>query len=227
MGYRSMDEIIGRSELLSQMPEPLAKTSGLDLTVMTAAAVPSPLTSAAPLLSSARRALPVKTNGRVLDDEILAMPGVSAAIASGGSVAVDVAIVNVDRSTCARVAGQIAKRYGDAGFTGKARGLPSPPLQRRIKEASKHRVSPRFHRHISPLPRQVALNFSGSAGQSFAAFVLGGMEVHLVGEANDYVGKGMAGGVVSIVPPPASKFTPGDAILVRPRSGQPAERTAL
>lgn len=42
----------------------------------------------------------------------------------------------------------------------------------------------------------------GSAGQSFACFVVSGMDVKLVGEANDYVGKGMAGGDVTIVPPP-------------------------
>ena len=40
------------------------------------------------------------------------------------------------------------------------------------------------------------------------------MEVHLVGEANDYVGKGMAGGDISIVPPPGTRFVAGDAILV-------------
>lgn len=61
---------------------------------------------------------------------------------------------------------------------------------------------------------KVHLNFEGSAGQSFGAFVLGGMSVHLVGEANDYVGKGMAGGEISIVPPPDSPFNAGEAILV-------------
>ena len=42
----------------------------------------------------------------------------------------------------------------------------------------------------------------GSAGQSFACFMVAGMKVKLVGEANDYVGKGIAGGEVVIVPPP-------------------------
>ena len=60
----------------------------------------------------------------------------------------------------------------------------------------------------------VSLRFRGSAGQSFGAFVLSGLSVHLTGEANDYVGKGMAGGEIVIVPPPDSKFAPGEAILV-------------
>ena len=49
---------------------------------------------------------------------------------------------------------------------------------------------------------RLQLLLRGSAGQSFACFVVAGMDVKLVGEANDYVGKGMAGGDVTIVPPP-------------------------
>ncbi len=51
---------------------------------------------------------------------------------------------------------------------------------------------------------RLQLNLSGSAGQSFACFLVEGMVVRLVGEANDYVGKGMAGGDVTIVPPPGA-----------------------
>nr|YP_010155888.1 ferredoxin-dependent glutamate synthase [Cumathamnion serrulatum]QQY85238.1 ferredoxin-dependent glutamate synthase [Cumathamnion serrulatum] len=45
-------------------------------------------------------------------------------------------------------------------------------------------------------------NFSGVAGQSFGAFISSGMYLHLIGEANDYVGKGMNGGEIIICPPP-------------------------
>lgn len=54
----------------------------------------------------------------------------------------------------------------------------------------------------------------GSAGQSFGSFLVKGMHVNVVGEANDYVGKGMAGGSISIVPPPGTVFAPEDASLV-------------
>ncbi|CAA9224523.1 MAG: Glutamate synthase [NADPH] large chain [uncultured Acidimicrobiales bacterium] len=51
-------------------------------------------------------------------------------------------------------------------------------------------------------PRGTArVRFDGSAGQSFGAFLTAGAELHLVGEANDYVGKGMGGGRVVITPP--------------------------
>ena len=54
----------------------------------------------------------------------------------------------------------------------------------------------------SAVPRGVArVRFDGSAGQSFGAFLTYGMQLELVGEANDYVGKGMAGGRIVIRPP--------------------------
>ena len=47
-----------------------------------------------------------------------------------------------------------------------------------------------------------SLDLRGSGGQSFGCFLAGGVEVKLTGEANDYIGKGMAGGELVIVPPP-------------------------
>jgi len=51
-------------------------------------------------------------------------------------------------------------------------------------------------------PGRAVVRFEGEAGQSFGAFLAHGVDLHLVGEANDYVGKGMAGGRLAIVPPP-------------------------
>jgi glutamate synthase (ferredoxin) len=61
---------------------------------------------------------------------------------------------------------------------------------------------------------QININLRGSAGQSCGCFLAGGIIVKLVGEANDYVGKGMAGGEISIVPPEASTFAPENASIV-------------
>ena len=60
----------------------------------------------------------------------------------------------------------------------------------------------------------IDLDLHGSAGQSFACFLVGGIRVKLSGEANDYVGKGMAGGEVVIVPPPGTTFDPATASIV-------------
>ncbi|MGV6850552.1 MAG: glutamate synthase large subunit [bacterium] len=52
----------------------------------------------------------------------------------------------------------------------------------------------------------VDLYFSGTAGQSFGGFNAGGLRLHLTGDANDYVGKGMAGGRIVLTPPLKSQF---------------------
>ena len=52
----------------------------------------------------------------------------------------------------------------------------------------------------------VKLNFTGVAGQSFGAWNAGGLELRLEGDANDYVGKGMAAGKIVIYPPRGSEF---------------------
>ncbi|MAS95947.1 MAG: glutamate synthase large subunit [Verrucomicrobiales bacterium] len=54
------------------------------------------------------------------------------------------------------------------------------------------------------------LSFEGSAGQSFATFICGGIRITLTGEANDYVGKGMAGGEIIIKPPKERSFNPSE-----------------
>jgi glutamate synthase (ferredoxin) len=60
---------------------------------------------------------------------------------------------------------------------------------------------------------QLDLTLKGAAGQSFGAFVLQGMNVRLVGEANDYVGKGLNGGRLTVVPP-AGGHNPGSQVIL-------------
>jgi glutamate synthase (NADPH/NADH) large chain len=57
------------------------------------------------------------------------------------------------------------------------------------------------------LPDQTLnVKFKGSAGQSFGAFLAHGVHFHLEGEANDYLGKGLSGGRISLTPPAGSPF---------------------
>lgn len=60
----------------------------------------------------------------------------------------------------------------------------------------------------------INLNLTGSGGQSFGVFLAGGINAKLVGEANDYVGKGMAGGELVIVPPADAGFVAESASIV-------------
>ncbi len=60
----------------------------------------------------------------------------------------------------------------------------------------------------------ITFRFKGTAGQSFGVWNAGGLNLHLEGDANDYVGKGMTGGKVSIVPPAGSPFETQHSAIV-------------
>jgi glutamate synthase (ferredoxin) len=60
----------------------------------------------------------------------------------------------------------------------------------------------------------VRLHFRGSAGQSFGAFMPPGMTLSLEGDANDYVGKGLSGGKIAVLPPREAGFAAEDNIIV-------------
>ena len=60
----------------------------------------------------------------------------------------------------------------------------------------------------------VRINFSGSAGQSFGAFLAKGISLNLKGDTNDYFGKGMSGGRIVVSPDPDSTFIPEENIII-------------
>ncbi len=59
----------------------------------------------------------------------------------------------------------------------------------------------------------ISIHFTGAAGQSFGAFLAAGLSLHLEGDANDYLGKGMSGGRIVVVPPRGSAFKPGENVI--------------
>ncbi|MDR0424509.1 MAG: glutamate synthase large subunit [Clostridiales Family XIII bacterium] len=60
----------------------------------------------------------------------------------------------------------------------------------------------------------IRLRFDGSAGQSFGAFLIKGVELTLYGDSNDHVGKGLSGGRIIVRPPEGAAFEPGDNIII-------------
>jgi glutamate synthase domain-containing protein 2/glutamate synthase domain-containing protein 1/glutamate synthase domain-containing protein 3 len=60
----------------------------------------------------------------------------------------------------------------------------------------------------------IAVKLTGSAGQSFGAFLAPGVSIELEGEANDYVGKGLSGGVLSVHPPDASAYVASENVII-------------
>ncbi len=172
LGVASLDELIGRNELLAPRQVALAKTSAVDLSCLLD---PLPASADRSWLAQASEA---HSNGPILEDRLLADAELMAAIDGHGHADRSLAIINTDRSVGARLAGEIAARHGNKGFRG-----------------------------------QLDLRFEGAAGQSFGAFLLQGMNLHLVGDANDYVGKGMNGGCISVVPH-AGGIDPGSQVIL-------------
>ncbi len=63
-------------------------------------------------------------------------------------------------------------------------------------------------------PGSIRFTLHGSAGQSFGAWLAPGIELTLLGDANDYVGKGLSGGVLAVRPPDGSGFVAEDNVIV-------------
>ncbi len=173
LGVRSLDDIIGRSDLLQRREgASLTKTAAVNLDCLTM--LPDTRTERSWLQHET-----VHSNGPVFDDQLLADPDIQAALNRQTQVEKSFDVMNTDRAVGARVAGAIATQYGNTGFQGK-----------------------------------ITLNLKGSAGQSFGAFNLPGMILKLTGEANDYVGKGMHGGEIVVLPPAESPFAAADNVII-------------
>ncbi len=165
LGVRSIDELIGRTELL-EMNEAIKhwKSKGLDYSKLLA----KPQVDA----TVKTRCCIAQDHGvdKVLDRKLieLARP----ALERKEKVVIDLPLKNSDRTVCTMLSGEVAKRYGRDG-------LPEGTI---------------------------VINFTGYAGQSFGAFLSPGIELTLTGEANDYVGKGMAGGRIVVKPRPGTTY---------------------
>jgi glutamate synthase domain-containing protein 3 len=91
--------------------------------------------------------------------------------------------------------------------------LPIKNTHRTVGAMLSGEISRRYGSKGLP-PDTIRFQFTGSAGQSFGAFLAPGVTLTLEGDANDYVGKGLSGGRIVIYPPRASSFVPEDNILV-------------
>jgi glutamate synthase (NADPH/NADH) large chain len=72
----------------------------------------------------------------------------------------------------------------------------------------------RLHGNQGMAAAPITFRFKGTAGQSFGVWNAGGLNLYLEGDANDYVGKGMTGGKVTIVPPGGSPFETQHSAIV-------------
>ncbi|EKP94193.1 glutamate synthase-related protein [Thermaerobacter subterraneus] len=205
LGYRSLDEVIGRADLLMQKPASLPRAERIDLSGLLVPAAPvaaaNGAVGAAPTAGSSAPARPAGAPGTAAADEpapalrrLQLRNPLPEDDNLGRRIAAELepyierrrpvrrsyTIRNTDRTVGATVAWAIARRYGD-------QGLP---------------------------PGTLHLSFRGVAGQSFGAFCISGLHLELTGLANDYVGKGMAGGEIVIRPEPGTPADPARNVLV-------------
>jgi glutamate synthase (ferredoxin) len=169
LGARTLDEIIGRSDLLHQVPTGVPEADTLDLTPLLAR-VDSPGDPIRYIGEPNDRAPVSELNRRLVEDVFG-----RAAPVDGAQVppsVLEYAIANHDRTFGATLSGEIARRFGVAG-------LPAGTITVMLR---------------------------GSAGQSFGAFLAPGVRLLLHGEANDYVGKGMAGGEIVVRPDERARY---------------------
>ena len=91
--------------------------------------------------------------------------------------------------------------------------LPIVNTNRTVGTILSHELVKKWGEHGLP-DGTVQVNFTGSAGQSFGAFLAGGVTLELEGDANDYVGKGLSGGKIIVYPPRESSFVAEDNLLI-------------
>ena len=91
--------------------------------------------------------------------------------------------------------------------------MPIRNRNRAVGATLSHEISKRYGEDGLP-PDTLRVDFTGSAGQSFGAFLAKGVHFALQGDANDYFGKGLSGGRLVATPPPSATFVPEDNIII-------------
>ncbi len=173
LGYRSINELIGRRDLLDMRGAvDHWKASNIDLSRLFA---PIEAADGVALYNCEQQDHRLE---RALDKQLIEQT--KDAIENGTPLSIEMPIRNINRTVGAMMSGEIAKRHGHAG-------LPEDTI------------------HVK---------FTGNAGQSFGAWLAHGVSLELVGDANDYVGKGLSGGRISIYPSPKSPVNPEENIIV-------------
>lgn len=172
MGFRKLDEVIGRTDLLVRKPsDGVHKHDLLDFSRILYFPTAFQDRALYHVADSLHEMGAVK-DLQLIEDARPALEGKQDLLLS-------YPIVNTDRSVGAMLSGVIAQQYGETG-------LPEQALK---------------------------IRFKGSAGQSFGAFLVHGVEFRLEGDTNDYLGKGLSGGRIVVVPPVRADFKPEENII--------------
>jgi glutamate synthase (NADPH/NADH) large chain len=173
LGFRTMDEMIGRMDRLDAKDAiDHWKAKGLDFSKIFVKP------QAAPGVAVYNSETQDHGLDKALDNKLieLAMP----ALENKTPVSIEMPVRNVNRTVGAMLSGEVARRYGHAGLADDT----------------------------------IHITMSGTAGQSFGAWLAKGVTLDLSGDANDYVGKGMSGGRIVVRPSPESPLVPEQNIII-------------
>ena len=122
-------------------------------------------------------------------------------IETGGEIDLDYPIRNTNRAVGAMLSGHIEWL--------RSQKLHEAAAIKQTQEVSEDSLLTTANTHQPT----INVKFKGSAGQSFGAFLVNGINFKLEGEANDYVAKGLSGGRISILPPARSNFNAEENII--------------
>ena len=174
LGYRSLREMVGHSQVLKPRAELNNhwKASRLDFTDVLMQAEGGPGVGVCKLMEQDHGI------AEAYDNTLIA--ACRNAIDKQEPVSLSLPIRNVHRTVGGMLAGEVARVHGP-------KGLPAGTIR---------------------------IAFQGSAGQSFGAFLTEGVEFSLEGDSNDYLGKGLSGGVVSVRPLPGATFHAEENIII-------------
>jgi glutamate synthase (NADPH/NADH) large chain len=174
LGFRTVDEMIGHSELLeTKRAIDHFKAHGLDFSKIFHRVEPG--------AGVAVRKMHDQEHGieSSLDMTTL-VPQCMPALERGEPVKLALPIRNTNRTVGTILGSELTRRHGGVG-------LPDDTIQ---------------------------IDFNGTAGQSFGAFLPRGITLSIEGDANDYAGKGLSGGKIIIYPPKSARFVAEDNILI-------------
>ena len=175
LGFRTIDEMVGRTECLRQKHIPdHPKANTVDLSRLLKDVVKDDPTA----VRYATRDRNDPEHDQPIDDIIL--QDAEESIRDAKAVKLSYKVDNTNRSIATKVSGEIAYQYGEEG-------LPEGTLE---------------------------LDLTGTAGQSFGAFLAPGVVLRLTGEGNDYVGKSMSGGEIIVRPLPGHRFVPENNSII-------------
>jgi glutamate synthase (NADPH) large chain len=170
LGFRTLEEMVGRVDLLDMTPAlDHWKARGLDFSAMLDASHLQ-VQDGRPAVALHQSTSQGVSLDEVMDSQLIALAG--DALDHAEPVQIRLGIQNTDRTVGTMLGSEVTRRYG-------AQGLPDDTIR---------------------------CHFTGSAGQSFGAFVPRGITLRLEGDANDYVGKGLSGGRLIVTPPADSTF---------------------